>query len=275
MVVATVAPPTPTPPPAAPQPDWQPSPRVAVPRERRHDDGWIAESALGLAAIGAVLIALIAINMFLGSDPSVPAAGEDETESPGVVIGEVGGAVVSSAEPEASPSVAPEPSTDAAAPSDAATTPAPVVTGPPPATPAPAAPVAVTPVPAPPVVVTPAPAPPVAPPPTPVAAASRSPADAVAEFYNHVTVGNFDAAYALWSDRMRSQFPREGNLDARFDETAAIEFSQLETVANDGRSAVVQANFTEYYDSGSSRNFIGYWELVNVGGTWLLDVPHY
>jgi hypothetical protein len=74
---------------------------------------------------------------------------------------------------------------------------------------------------------------------------------------------------------MRSEFPREGNLDARFDETAAIEFSQLETVANDGRSAVVQANFTEYYDGGSSRTFVGYWELVNVGGTWLLDVPHY
>jgi hypothetical protein len=31
-----------------------------------------------------------------------------------------------------------------------------------------------------------------------------------------------------------------------------------------GQSATVQANFTETYDSGASRQFIGYWRLVLV-----------
>lgn len=43
----------------------------------------------------------------------------------------------------------------------------------------------------------------------------------------------------------------------------------------DGGSAIVQANFIETDESGGSREFIGYWELVHVDGAWLLDFPHY
>jgi len=74
---------------------------------------------------------------------------------------------------------------------------------------------------------------------------------------------------------MRAAYPRPENLDQRFDETASIEFQQLFVAEQAGDRATVQANFTETYDSGSSRQFIGYWRLVRVDGRWLLDEPNY
>ena len=105
--------------------------------------------------------------------------------------------------------------------------------------------------------------------------AVANPADAVAAFYRNVAAGNFDAAYGLWSDRMRDTYPRTENLDERFDETASITFQQLYVAEQTADRATVQANFTETYDSGSSRQFVGYWRLVLVDGRWLLDEPHY
>ena len=128
---------------------------------------------------------------------------------------------------------------------------------------------------------TPAPAPtaaPVAaasPEPTALALAVAGPDDTVAAFYAHVVDGEFDAAYSLWSERMRAAYPREDNLDQRFDETASIEFQQLFVAEQAGDRATVQANFTETYDSGAERTFIGYWRLIRVDGRWLLDEPNY
>jgi hypothetical protein len=111
--------------------------------------------------------------------------------------------------------------------------------------------------------------------PAPVVVAVAGPADVVAAFYAAVVDGRFDAAYSHWSDRMRSTFPRTENLDQRFDNTAAITFHQLEVAEVSGASATVQANFTETNDTGDSRQFIGYWRLVQRDGRWLLDEPHY
>jgi hypothetical protein len=111
--------------------------------------------------------------------------------------------------------------------------------------------------------------------PTAVALAVAQPDDTVAAFYAHVVDGSFDAAYSLWSEHMRAAYPRQENLDQRFDETASIEFQQLFVAEQVGDRATVQANFTETYDSGSSREFIGYWRLVRVDGRWLLDDPSY
>lgn len=74
---------------------------------------------------------------------------------------------------------------------------------------------------------------------------------------------------------MRAAYPRQENLDLRFDETASIDFQQLFVAEGAGDSAAVQANFAETYDSGSSRQFVGYWRLVRVDGRWLLDEPSY
>ena len=94
-------------------------------------------------------------------------------------------------------------------------------------------------------------------------------------FYSFVTNGRFDAAYALWSDRMKATYPREENLDRRFDDTAAIRIHGLELVSQDGGRAVVAIDFTETYDGGATRRFQGSWELVRAGDRWLLDAPHF
>jgi hypothetical protein len=106
-------------------------------------------------------------------------------------------------------------------------------------------------------------------------AVAGAPDDAVAAFYARVVDGDFDGAYALWSDRMKSTYPRRENLDERFAATASIAFSQLEVVEQSAGTATVQANFTERYDGGGSREFIGYWRLVRLDERWLLDEPNY
>lgn len=110
---------------------------------------------------------------------------------------------------------------------------------------------------------------------TPAPVAIAAPDDAVAAFYDHVAAGRFDEAYALWSARMKDAYPREGNLDGRFEDTADIAFDTLEVANQSATQATVQANFTETYDGGSSQRFVGYWRLVRVDGRWLLDEPTY
>jgi eukaryotic-like serine/threonine-protein kinase len=104
---------------------------------------------------------------------------------------------------------------------------------------------------------------------------ARTPSDAIAAFYSAVEDGRFDDAYALWSDRMKRTYSRQSNLDGRFEDTADIRFTELRVAEQSSTAATVQANFVETYDSGSSREFVGYWELVRVDGRWLLDAPTY
>jgi hypothetical protein len=225
---------------------------------RRKRAGWLIGGSL--AALMAV-VAILAIGMER-TDDEIAAA----TSAPSIVVGTPGGAVI--AVETATPSVVASPAPTAVP--TAVPTPAP--------TPVPTT----VPTPAPVAVVTPAPTPanaPAPPPPTPepttVIVALAQADDSVAAFYANVAAGNFDAAYSLWSDRMKATYPRQENLDDRFDDTANITFEQLFVASQTSRTATVQANFVETYDSGSSREFIGYWELVLVNGRWLLDAPHY
>jgi hypothetical protein len=197
---------------------------------------------------GLTALAFVAVALYLASRVSDPAAeplrtpeavGGVVVETPGVALPEV------TAVPMATPTSAAAPTPEATA--VAAPTPTPVVA------------MQATPVPA-----------------TPSAAvAAGDPAEAVLTFYQAVAGDDFDAAYALWDEGMRAVYPREPNLDSRFDETAEITFSQLSVAEMSGDSATVQANFTETYESGASRQFIGYWRLVLVDGRWLLAEPHY
>lgn len=211
-------------------------------RRRRRVPVWAA----GVAAL--LVLAVVgwsAMRLLGGGD-----GGVDEPDSPiDIIVGVPGG---EAEEPTDSPSPAPDPTPTASPPSpspspDPTTAPAPAST-PAPATPAPA---------------------------TPAPVALAGPDDAVASFYGFVADGAFDSAYALWSARMKATYPRQENLDDRFANTASITFSQLTVASRSGDAATVQANFTERYDGGGSREFIGYWRLVRVDGSWLLDEPNY
>ena len=202
-----------------------------------------------LLPLAGGIVVVVALGMLAVLSAGRPAeqSGTPETT---IVAGEPGGAVIATATPR--PTAAATEATPEASPSPGVPSPTPAATPPP---------AQATPVP------TPAP--------TAVMVAVAQAEDAVAAFYRNVASGNFDAAYALWSDRMRATYPRADNLDGRFAETASITFSRLNVAEQGARSATVQANFTETYDSGATRDFIGYWELVQVNGRWLLDAPHY
>ena len=195
---------------------------------------------LQLLAVGGALVVALGIMAMLGVGR--PIGQPMTTPAPTIFAGEPGGAVIPAAEPTPTATVAQTPTvTPVLRPSHA----------PPPAT----------------QIATPAPT-------TPMVALAQ-PDDAVAAWYRYVAEGDFDAAYSLWSDRMKATYPREENLDQRFSETASITFHQLSVAEQRGSRATVQANFTETYDSGATRDFIGYWRLVRVEGRWLLDEPHY
>ena len=207
-------------------------------------------------AVVALLSLVVLTLMMLRLDQSPQSGVAEATTRPSnqeVVVGIPGGAVLN-----ATPTASPQPSPTPPPPSPPPTTPDPIPlpTLAPTALPAPTAP-------------------PTAAPTAAAVVAAGEPTDAVASFYGRVASGDFDAAYALWSDAMRNSFPREANLDRRFDETLSIEWLQLETVARTSTTAQVQANFVETYESGGSRTFVGYWDLVLVDGRWLLDAPHY
>lgn len=211
--------------------------------------------------VGATAAALIGISVAL----ALGGRGEEYARiaSPTIDVGLPGGEVIS--QPTQTPRATPVP-TFAPTPT-AEPTPAPTSI----ATPAPTPTATLTPQLTP---ATTAPAMTATPEPT-VIVAMGQPDDAVAAFYDRVAAGSFDAAYGLWSQRMRQTYARGENLDARFDDTTGIAFEQLYVAEQVGDRATVQANFVETYESGATRRFVGYWRLVLVEGQWLLDEPHY
>ena len=214
-------------------------------------------------AWGIATIALLGVGFFTATRVLEPAAGPLSTPEAGhgVVVGTPGG--VAFPQPTPVPTAAPAATPAATAMPTSASNPV--------ATPAPTIVATVAPTVAPPVAMQ---TPPAAPS-EPAAGTAADPAETVFSFYEFVAGANFDAAYALWGERMRAAYTRDPNLDRRFDETAEITFSQLSVAERSADSATVQANFIETYESGGSREFIGYWRLVLVEGRWLLDEPHY
>ncbi len=202
----------------------------------------------------AAAVMLLAIIGFAGGRLL---GGGDETG--GVIVGEPRGEVFGSTpEPTEEPTQRPtaEPTESPTPEPTARATPAPVAV----ATPIPATPV--------PPRATPAP--------TPIAVAMAvTPDQTVATWYSYVESGQFDAAYALWSDRMRANFPREGNLDNRWGDTADVAIQQISVTQQSSSTANVFIDFVETKDNGSSRRFVGSWDLVRAGDHWLLDNPNF
>jgi type IV secretory pathway VirB10-like protein len=132
----------------------------------------------------------------------------------------------------------------------------------------------------------PTPDPPTAtpPPPTPTPADTRqteaqldaqSGAGRVLQWYDLVVADRFDDAYALWSDRMRANFPREANLDGRWANTVSISVNDLRVLSASGDQMIVAIDFVETLANGSSRRFVGSWQLVASDSGWLLDSPSF
>jgi hypothetical protein len=232
--------------------DTSVSQHVLVPAPASIGDAQPRRQRLG---VGIWPLALVLVALIAGGYLGARLIGGNETPLPEIVVGSPGGEVIADATPTSTPVA-----TSSAAPTS---TPTPTPT----ATLAPETPVPTA---------VPVSAPTVAPPaPTDAAIALAGPDDAVAAFYSDVVADRFDDAYGLWSDRMKATYPRQENLDNRFDETAAITFDALYVAEESASAATVQANFLETYDSGASRRFIGYWRLVRVNGRWLLDAPTY
>jgi serine/threonine-protein kinase len=161
-------------------------------------------------------------------------------------------AVVPSGSPSAiaSPSPSPTPS--------ATSTPAPT----PKATPEPTPPPTQRPTPAP--TATPRPA-----------VTARSPADTVRSFYILVARHDFDAAARLWSASMRRRYPPAQYIDGRFAPTTGITLRRVETTAQSGSTATVAVDLIESRSDGSTRHWVGSWDLVKSSGRWLMNQPHF
>ena len=125
--------------------------------------------------------------------------------------------------------------------------------------------------------VEPAPEPEPEPPPPAPEPAVRGPAETVVYWYELVERHDFDAAYALWSDQMKANHPRQGNLDGRWANTTDIVMHSAYAAHLDEAAgyAQVQVDFTEYRNDGSVTRFIGWWELVLGPNGWLLHAPHF
>jgi hypothetical protein len=100
----------------------------------------------------------------------------------------------------------------------------------------------------------------------------------VARFYNLVEAHRFDEAAALWTARMRRQYPPDQNIDGRFSRTTRIDLRRNVLVSIDraAGTAVVAVDLIEYRTvEPSPRRFVGRWDLVLTSGGWRMDRPHF
>ncbi|MFL5669035.1 MAG: protein kinase domain-containing protein [Chloroflexota bacterium] len=234
------------------------APVAAKPARRRRRAAVPADLAAALAAMAFLIVGTIGAIVVLGNEDRRQGSILGETFQP---VGSAGGVLVAtpSPTPTATPSLSLSPS--------------PVVVVLPPV---PTATPTVRPTP----VATPRPTPKPTPKPTPRPAADRAPArdpaQTVVRFYDAVEAHDYGAAAALWSPRMRREYPPSRYIDGRFDATTRISVNRIriEQMSVARRAAVVYIDITEYRRSGSARHWFGTWDLVLQDGRWLMDDPH-
>jgi hypothetical protein len=109
----------------------------------------------------------------------------------------------------------------------------------------------------------------------PQEAAAGSPGQAVASFYQLVSQQQFDLARQLWTARMQAAYPPAENIRRRFAQTEQINLRRADIVTLDeaGGRATVAVDLVEV-TSSATRRYVGTWQLVRVGGGWLLDQPN-
>lgn len=99
--------------------------------------------------------------------------------------------------------------------------------------------------------------------------------DTVVRWYDLLVAGRFDDAYALWSDRMKANFPRQGNLDGRWANTTGVSVNNIRVISQSEGVMTVGIDFVETLANGNSRRFVGSWRLVASSNGWLLDQPSF
>ncbi len=105
---------------------------------------------------------------------------------------------------------------------------------------------------------------------------ANSPDDAVRTFYSYLDQGQFDAAAALWTQRMQGAYPPAENIYSRFARTQALTVRRADVVQLDAASgrATVAVRLSEVVGPPSAtREYVGNWYLVRGATGWLLDEP--
>jgi hypothetical protein len=238
-----------------------PGPEIVSSGRRRRRRGAIPpDLAAALAAMVFLIAGTIGAIVVLGNEDRRGGGILGETSEPGQ---SAAGALVATPSPTPSATSSPSPSV---APT-ASPSPVPVVVAPVPTA---------TPTPRPTPVRTAPPTPKPTPRPATNPAPARDPAATVARFYDAVEAHDYDSAAALWSPRMRRQYPPSRYIDGRFDATTRIDVNRIriEQMSVARREAVVYIDITEHRTSGAARHWYGTWDLVLSGGKWLMDQPH-
>ena len=100
-------------------------------------------------------------------------------------------------------------------------------------------------------------------------------------FYGLVGARQFAGAGALWSQRMRQEFPPAANIDGRFAQTQEVRLERADVVALDprqGRATVAVELLEVTGNPPRRRRYTGTWQVVRAapgreGPQWLLDRP--
>ena len=106
-----------------------------------------------------------------------------------------------------------------------------------------------------------------------VQSGAGDPRGSIAGFYQAVANHQFDAAAATWSARMQSAYPPPQYINQRFAYTQQMDLRQAQVVANNGQVATVYIDLIEIY-AGSTRHWVGTWQLVDTSSGWLLNQPN-
>jgi len=241
----------------------EPVARVEDRRDRRRRAALPIPALLPVLAVLLVLLAAAMVGRGLGTRPGI---------SPSPSSGASAVAGVPASRPAAPPSVEASPSASPTASPSESPSPIPKATPKPTQKPTPVA----TPRPTPRPTTRPTPAP--TPTPKPASTApSRDPAETVRRFYSLVVQHRFSEAAQLWSARMRQQYPPKQYIDRRFAATTGIDVRRdaitSESVAR--RPATVAVDLLEHRRGGSTRHWVGSWDLVLTSAGWLMNQPHF
>lgn len=121
---------------------------------------------------------------------------------------------------------------------------------------------------------TPAPSPAPSKPGPAVAAAPGLPQGTVTSFFDLVLQRRYEEAAALWSPRMKANYPPFTNINERFAGSTVLTVNQAQLTSSSDGVAVVAVDLTEVAD-GVVHHWLGTWRLVDIGGRWLLDQPDF